>query len=497
MYEFRARNLAAWRADGVALTTPSDDAALLYDRIVASLYGNFRRAPHDSVDDASAAVQELLQADPHFLLAHILKLTFLVGGSCKNYRNSAEVRQVMSDIDELRERRQWSRRELLHADAIDAFARGRFADAGEIYRRVYEANPSDAHVLPMLWASAVYGNQIPQLADRLESVVEQWSPRSPFYSHHLGIYAMGLQEGGRYDEALKHASIALESNPADTWSTHAMIHVFGMQNRHREGMDFLERTEEKWANGPSASFVRHNFWHGAVLAFEGGEYERSLSIFDKEMLPRAIGQPDTEIFHVVDLASLLYRFHLQGIPVGKRWADVDEMIRAHDDDDCSLAFNTLHCLMSSVARGDRSRTDALLQRYADYLACRDYSDDEQWHVGADIGMPIACAMQLFADADYDACCRVLLPIRDRILSLGGSDLQGAVFQLLLLEAAVRSDKYCSVARQWLCDSALPTSSSSSSCSHLERSHLLQSLDERLLNSHDSVFASGEPSPLAS
>lgn len=160
----------------------------------------------------------------------------------------------------------------------------------------------------------IFEGRIHDLADAFEPVVDAWQPSSPFYSFAHGMYAMGLQERRHFAKAERHADIALQTNPRDTWSTHAKIHIFGMQGLLRDGTHYLERTARHWdvANRQwHMPVVTHFHWHRAVMHFDLLEPERSLQVFDTDIRPH-LDDDESDTLTLVDAAALLYRFQLEG-----------------------------------------------------------------------------------------------------------------------------------------------------------------------------------------
>lgn len=60
------------------------------------------------------------------------------------------------------------------------------------------------------------------------------------------MYAFGLEETNRYDEAEQTALHGLDLNKNDGWATHALAHVYEMTGQFDKGLKFLDQTVEDW-----------------------------------------------------------------------------------------------------------------------------------------------------------------------------------------------------------------------------------------------------------
>lgn len=95
------------------------------------------------------------------------------------------------------------------------------------------------------------------------------------------------------------------------WSI--VAHIFEMTGRSTAGVEFLAATEQHWHLGGQAT---HIYWHWGVMHVERGAHTDALSLFEKTLTAakrddasgaRSMGKC------VNDLASLLFRLHLDGV----------------------------------------------------------------------------------------------------------------------------------------------------------------------------------------
>jgi len=64
------------------------------------------------------------------------------------------------------------------------------------------------------------------------------------------MYAFGLVETNRFDEAEQNALLGLDLNRNDGWATHALTHVYEMTGQFDKGLAFLDNTVKDWEVNP-------------------------------------------------------------------------------------------------------------------------------------------------------------------------------------------------------------------------------------------------------
>jgi hypothetical protein len=80
------------------------------------------------------------------------------------------------------------------------------------------------------------------LRDRPAQVLPHWNNGVPGFGYLLGMYAFGLEETANYSRAEDIGRHALALNPRDPWAVHAVQHVFEMQGRVHDGMQWFQAT---------------------------------------------------------------------------------------------------------------------------------------------------------------------------------------------------------------------------------------------------------------
>nr|KAF6498385.1 tetratricopeptide repeat domain 38 [Rousettus aegyptiacus] len=151
---------------------------------------------------------------------------------------------------------------------------------------------------------------------------------------------------------------------------------------------------------------------------------------------------------VVDSCSMLYRLRMEGVSVGDRWRDVLPITQKHTRDHV-LLFNDAHFLMASLGAGDPQTTQELLTTLQD--ASKSPGENCQHLLARDVGLPLCQALVEVENGNPNRAVELLLPIRYRIVQVGGSNAQRDVFNQLLIHAALNctSGTHKNVARSLL------------------------------------------------
>jgi hypothetical protein len=269
------------------------------------------------------------------------------------------------------------------------------------------------------------------LRDRVAQVLPHWNADVPGYGYVLGMYAFGLEETNLYDRAEETGRRALQLDPRDPWSVHAVTHVMEMRGRTADGIHWLTNRSDDWA--PGNGFAFHNWWHLALFHLDGSEHAQVLDIYDRLVRPK----PSQIAYENVDASALLWRLYLRGVDVGDRWhALAQDWAPAVEDG--YYAFNDAHAVMAFVGAGRLDlveRTLAVMARQAASGAA-----GGNGKMTRDVGLPLARALVAFSRGDHDACIDLLLGMRQHAHRFGGSHAQRDIVHLTLLEAALRAGR---------------------------------------------------------
>ncbi len=372
--------------------------------------------------DPLAEIDAVLAEYPDFVMGHCFRAGLFLISSEK-----AAVPELEASIAEIEKRAdKANERERGHLAAAKAWAAGDFHGAVNLYGDVLTAYPRDAIATQFAHQCDFLLGQSRMLRDRIAWVLPHWSKDETTRGFLLGMYAFGLEEMGHYPEAERAARESIDRNPRDAWGVHALAHVFEMQGRASEGVNFLETTSMNWAPGNGLAY--HNWWHLALFYLDRKDFARVIDLYD-----RAIHPGSTEVaMELVDAASLLWRLQLAGYDVGSRWDDVIA-IYAQQATDGYYAFNDLHAMMAFVSAGRYDAADRLLST----LVRRAGDGDSNGHMTREVGLPACQAVLAFGRGDYHETVELLRPVRLVAHRFGGSHAQRDVLDWTMIEAALR------------------------------------------------------------
>jgi hypothetical protein len=395
---------------GVPVRAGSADAVALLDAAIEDLAA----LAGDPVADADAAVA----ADDSLVLGHIYRAYLQLYGTTPE--GVAAAGEVLKRLDEA----VMGERELHHLRAARHWAEGDWEATTRALERALLHHPRD--LLALKVAQDLYfflGNRL-ELRDTAARLLPAWPRDLPGWGYVQGIYAFGLEENADYRQAESRARAALDHNPRDVWSVHALAHVFEMEGNQRDGVDFLTASAPNWS--PSY-FAIHNWWHRGLYHLELGEIGEALALYDD---PIRAGR-STEWLDVVDAAALLWRLSLFGVDVTERAeqlaADIDDLVSSP-----VYIFNDWHAVMAFGLAGDAERTERVIASNRHLSAPTNAAAAER------AGLALLEAFGAFAAGHPDRAIDLLIDIRPRANAVGGSHAQRDVIDLTLIAAAARA-----------------------------------------------------------
>ncbi|XP_068826213.1 tetratricopeptide repeat protein 38 [Capricornis sumatraensis] len=420
------RDCQAWKDARLPLSTPSNEACRLFD---AALTQYVKWTNDQGLGGLEGCLSKLKAADPTFAMGHAIANGLVLIGTGSSVRLDKELDAAVKTMVEISKTQPLTHREQLHVSAVETFAKGNFPKACELWEQILQEHPTDMLALKFSHDAYFYLGYQEQMRDSVARVYPFWTPDVPLSSYVKGIYSFGLMETNLYDQAEKLAKEALSINPTDAWSVHTVAHIHEMKAEVQEGLEFMQHSEAHWKG--SDMLACHNYWHWALYLIEKGEYEAALTIYDDHILPslRASGA----MLDVVDSCSMLYRLQMEGVSVGERWQDVLSVTRKHSRDHI-LLFNDAHFLMASLGTGDTQTTQELLTTLRD--VSESPGENCQHLLARDVGLPLCQALVEAQDGSPDRVVELLLPIRYRLVQIGGSNAQRDVFNQLLIHAAL-------------------------------------------------------------
>ncbi|CAJ0608324.1 unnamed protein product [Cylicocyclus nassatus] len=407
------RNVEGWRSSGLPLSTPSNECAKLYD---AALRQFVSWADCKQLGGLEKTMEAMTAADDKAVLPRAFVLGFEAIGTVVGARTDEKMRNALEEL-QIDAAKYGNDREILHAKAVQQFAQGKHAAAANTWELILEDYPTDLLAIKLAHDTYFYLGEAKRIRDSINAVLPKHKGTEPCYSYLHGMLAFGLEECEQYDEAEKEALKGLEANRYDCWSTHARAHVFEMQGRFTEGIEFLESTVEDWKQG--WMLASHNYWHNALYYIErDADYEVPLTIFDNEICPRAV--KSGAMLDLVDAVSILWRLELEGANVGDRWRDLPSLKEYTDSH--VLFFNDIH-MSIALQRGGFNDEEAKMRESLTEFANSASDDYTQAKICRDVGLSIYDGLSHYIKGDYGSCAKNMVPIRDRIHTIGGSNAQ--------------------------------------------------------------------------
>ncbi|XP_040843459.1 tetratricopeptide repeat protein 38 [Ochotona curzoniae] len=438
---FPLRDCQAWKDAGLPLSTTSNEACKLFD---ATLAQYVTWSNDKTLGGIEGCLAQLKAADPSFAMGHAISTGLKLIGTGSSVRLDHELDLAVKTMVEVSKAQSLTPREQLHVSAVETFAKGNFPKACDMWEQILQDHPTDLLALKFSHDAYFYLGYQEQMRDSVARVYPFWTKDIPLSSYVKGMYSFGLMETNFYDRAEKLAKEALAITPTDAWSVHTIAHIHEMRAEVQDGLEFMQHSEANWKD--SDMLACHNYWHWALYLIEKGEYEAALTLYDAHILPSV--QASGAMLDVVDNCSMLCRLQMEGVSVGQRWHNLLPVTQKHTRDH-TLLFNDAHLLMASLGAGDSQTTQELLSTLQE--ASESPGENCQHLLARDVGLPL-CQAMVEADAgNADRALQLLLPIRYRIVEIGGSNAQRDVFHQLLIHAALNcaSSTHRNVARTLL------------------------------------------------
>jgi len=401
---------------GLLVTGTADSAAAL-DRAVADYYA--------WKGDPVGILQAAAEVDPGFMLGHAATASlFLLSGF------KGDNPMVVSALSAAEAASQSATpREKRHLEAARAWADGAMIRATDVWEEILRDDPTDALALRFAHDTYFYLGHSLSIRDSIARVMPTWEPGRPLYGYVLGQYAFGLEEAGELRRAEEAGRRAIEIDPEDGWAVHAVAHVLETESRQKEGIEFLKRSQPKWSKAQFLSV--HNGWHLALYLIEEGKFAEVLVDYDKHVAPKL---KLDGLLDLVDASALLWRLELAGADVGDRWKPVAEQWLTHVDEHV-LVFNDLHIALAVSRSGHPAAVERLLASMDKYVASGSGDNRE---ITRDVGRTLIDSVLAFAAGDYRRAINLILPVRYKIVRIGGSHAQRDLLTQTLIVAAERA-----------------------------------------------------------
>jgi hypothetical protein len=375
--------------------------------------------------DPIATLQEAVDNDPAFNLGSsaIASLYVLNGFRGDNPLVTQAIGAAEASISGA------SSREKRHLAAAKAWADGEIVGATDIWEDILVDHPTDALALRFAHDSYFYLGHSLSIRDSVARVLPAWDRDSAHYGFVLGQYAFGLEEAGELRRAEAFARQAVARNAEDGWAVHAIAHVLETESRQGEGIEFLKASRPAWSKAHALAV--HNGWHLALYLIEEGRFAEVLADYDRFV---ALKIPGDALLDLVDASAVLWRLELAGADVGDRWAPLAGQWLTHIDDHV-LVFNDLHLALAVARAGDAEGVARLLRSLDEYQR---HGKGDNRDITADVGRRLIEGALAFAQGDYARAVERILPVRYKIIRIGGSHAQRDLVTQTLIAAAERS-----------------------------------------------------------
>jgi hypothetical protein len=397
---------------GLPVTTRSAAALERYELAARQALGYF--------GNPLATLDEALAEDPDFAMALALRADLAVMSSEQGALPL--IGESVAAFERLGDRA--TAREQAHVAAAQAWLEGRFERAAQLYGAIAVEHPRDliaiqaAHVVDFNLGDSI------MLRDHVAQALPYWNQEVPGYGYLLGMYAFGLEETANFGRAEDVGRHALSLNARDPWAVHAVQHVFEMQGRVHDGVEWLNATAPNWAD---SALAFHNWWHLALHQLELGDIPAALATYDRLVHPKATAVA----LELVDASQLLARIALRGGTVGTRWNELADCW-AETREGGFYVFNDLHALLAYAFAGreqDANRMLAALEKAASGTG----TNAENLRA---VGLAVALAIVAMAAGRPAEALEKLLPVRSRSYRIGGSHAQRDLVQLTAIGAAL-------------------------------------------------------------
>jgi tetratricopeptide (TPR) repeat protein len=299
------------------------------------------------------------------------------------------------------------------------------SDAAEAAMREHlAAHPRDLVVFQRLYFILFWRGAFPEML-ALTGALLPAHGEGPFM---LGLHAFALEEDGRCDEARRLAETALARDPRDAWAVHALAHALYEAGASERGLTALPPaihpcTHLGW-------FRSHLLWHLVLMHLALGHYARARTLSRRvfEQAPSAIAG------ELHDSISLLWRRDLHDDePAGDAWRPF-AAIAADRLGRQGLLFHAVHLAMALAGAGDWDTAARQLGML------RERAAKDRAGLVAELAIPLIEGLHAFAAGDHAHAVERILPLRSRIVLLGGSRAQRDVFHDTLLEACFRAGR---------------------------------------------------------
>jgi hypothetical protein len=398
---------------GVPVTTPSLHAVELLDHAVHGFVAHRK--------DTALRIERALAEDPQLVPALCLRGFAYKALASRQFEAEAEA--ALTAARAALAARGGGPREQRLVAALERWCAHEPIAAAELLDETLREHPRDLLSLKLQHAINFMLGRSAALRRSLERCLPAWDDAVPGYGYVLGCYAFALEETWALADAERIGRRALEREPDDAWGAHAVAHVLETQDRAREGLAFLDAAEPQLVH--CNNFAGHIAWHRSLFHLQLAEYDAALALHDTRIAPY-LGRDYRD---ACNASSLLWRLENAGIGVGERWQPLLALARARLGDH-RLAFADAHYVLSLAAAGELREASAFTSSM----------QNAQSSVTRKVGVPLARGIVALCAGRASLALERMLPVARSLTLLGGSNAQRDLFELMLIESALRADR---------------------------------------------------------
>ena len=392
---------------GLELSAASIEAVQAFDETITAYLG--------LRPDTGDKLKAIFEADPEMPMAHCLKGYFFhlmgSGGLLPRARQAFDTatRFVASATP----------REQAHVKALGLWCDDDHQGAGAVWEDILQDHPLDALALRLAHHAHFYSGDAAAMRASIDRVFPAWDESLSGYGFVLGMRAFAYEESGNYAEAEKTGRLAVETQADDPWAIHAVAHVMEMQDRQREGIEWIKGLEPHWVD--ANNFRYHLWWHRALMHLGVGENEEVLRLYDEDLW-------DADSDEYLDLCNdvaLLSRLEMQGVDVGERWLPVADKVKGRTKEHI-LSFIDAHFAIALGAVGDWQSAEQLVETFS----------IRGGQIRDTIGAPLCRALVAHRRGAFGDALSELKTIHGDIRRIGGSNAQRDLFEQIYINAAI-------------------------------------------------------------
>ncbi|MBR0723865.1 tetratricopeptide repeat protein [Bradyrhizobium manausense] len=400
---------------GLPLSTSSHEAASAYREGVDLMLAGWT--------GMAATLERAIAADPDFALAHIAR------ARVHAFYQQGDLARSKAALAREHVARRGTERERSHVEILALAIEGRGPEAIAAMSRHVDAWPRDAMVLSLpLGAFGLFA--FSGMADHDRARHELCERVAHHYGEDWWFLTMSgwaMTENGDVARGRTVTERGFSLRRANAHAAHAVLHAMFEDG----SIEDADRLVDEWIPTYDRAGILHGhiLWHQALGALEHGDAARALKIYADVLQPTATQAPPLNV--ITDSASLLWRLSAYGHKVPNAlWVDADAAAKKLFPKS-GLAFADIHMALLAAATQNREALTARLTVIEQRLT--------EGKLPAGPVVPAICrALAAFADENYAACVRELMPVLADVVRIGGSHAQRELIEDTFLVALMRS-----------------------------------------------------------